>query len=218
MCPEDQFWWNWWVSIAVALGTISAVLVALFGQAFRAKFFPPRLVLQIARPKGEKIKVQLTWFEKGEPKECWEDARYYHIRVKNTRRWSPANQVQIFLTRVEEPGPDRKFQVTWLGDVPIRWRHQEVFPPSRTIGPAADCDLCSVVKGKSLQIYPLVAPYNLNVKRREKSIFVVSLQARSNEGDSSTVRVQISWDGKWEDGAEEMKSHLIVTKLDKDMA
>ena len=25
-----QFWWNWWVSLAVAIGTIGAVLVALF--------------------------------------------------------------------------------------------------------------------------------------------------------------------------------------------
>ena len=213
MTPEDQFWWNWWVSIAIALGTISAVLIALFGQAFRAKFFPPQLSLNVVHPEGEKTKVRLTWFEDGKQKERWEDARYYHVQVQNNRRWSPANQTQVFLMQVEEPGPDGGFQTVWRGDIPLGWRHQEVFPPARSIGPKADADLCSVVKDKWLQLHPLVAPYNLNVQRREKSILILSLQARSNEGDSSILRIQIAWDGGWHDGSEEMKHHLTVNVI-----
>jgi hypothetical protein len=48
------FWWNWWLHLAVAVGTIGAVLVALFGQAFRAKFFPRNshcdLRIQVGKP------------------------------------------------------------------------------------------------------------------------------------------------------------------------
>lgn len=218
MTSDIQFWWNWWVSAAVAIGTITAALVALFGQAFRSKFFPPRLALKLSVPEGEKARVCLTWFEQGESKERWEDARYYHLRVSNKRRWSPANKVQVFLIRMEEPGPDGEPQIAWTGDVPMRWRHQEVFPPARTIGPSADCDLCSVVKGKWLELLPLIAPYNLEVKRRQKSLVVLSLQARANEADSAILRVQISWDGGWEDGAQEMKRHIVVKVLDEQEA
>ncbi len=214
MTPDIQFWWNWWVSVAVAIGTIATVIVALFGQGFRSKFFPPQLVLKLAVTEGEKARVRLAWLDQGEPKERWEDARYYHLRVSNERRWSPANNVQVFLIRMEEQGPDSELQITWSGEVPMRWRLQEVFPPARTIGPAADCDLCSVVKGKWLELLPLVAPYNMDVKRRQKSLVVLSLQARGNEADSPILRVQISWDGGWEDGAQEMKRHLVVKVLD----
>lgn len=216
MTTDAQFWWNWWVAVAAAFGTITTVVVALFGQAFRTKFFPPRLALQLLSPEGERTQVRLEWYEhgvSGVAQSRMEDARYYHLRVSNKRRWSPANNVQVFLVRVEEPGPDGDLQLKWIGDVPMRWRHQEVFPPVRPIGPAADCDLCCVVKGKWLELLPLIAPFNLEVKRRERCVVVLSLQARGNESDSSIVRVQISWDGGWEDGAQEMKHHLTVKLL-----
>ncbi len=213
MSTEAQFWWNWWISVAAAFGTVAAVIVALFGQAFRTKFFPPKLALTLVAPEGEKARVRLVWLEQGVSKERWEDARYYHLKVSNQRRWSPANNVQVFLMRLEEPGPDGDLQIKWTGDVPMRWRHQEVFPPARPIGPAADCDLCSVVKGKWLELLPLITPFNLDVKRGDKCLVVLSLQARGNEADSSILRVQVSWDGKWDDGAQEMKQHLIVKVL-----
>lgn len=211
MSDEHHFWLNWFVNVGVAIGTFAVALVALFGEYFRSKFFPPQLQLRLLRPEGEKTCVRLSSFGEEEVKERWEDARYYHLNVVNLRRWSPATQVQVFLMRVEEPGPDGEPQVAWSGDVPIRWRHQEVFPPARTVGPSADCDLCSVSKGKWLKIHPLVVPTNLNACRREKTILFVSLQARSNQADSPIIRVQISWDGSWEDGNQEMKRHLTVT-------
>ncbi len=82
------FWWNWWVNAAVALATLAAVLVALFGQAFRAKFFPPKLSLRLLRVEGEQTVGRLQWQEGGETKERTEDCRCYHLRVSNARRWS----------------------------------------------------------------------------------------------------------------------------------
>lgn len=132
---DTQFWWNWWVNVAIAIGTIATVVVALFGQALRLKLFPPRLKLLLANPEGERTPVLITWRdEKGEPRERTESARYYHVRVVNERRLSPATNVQVFLIGMEERGPDGQLQVTWTGDVPMRWRHQEVFPPVRTVG------------------------------------------------------------------------------------
>ena len=92
----------------MAIGTLSAVIVALFSQAFRKKFFPPKLALQLVNPDGEKTHVQLTWYENNEKKELQKDARYYHLRVTNSRRWSSANQVQVILLQVDAPGPNQK--------------------------------------------------------------------------------------------------------------
>jgi hypothetical protein len=115
-----MFWWNWWVNVAVATGTITAVLVALFGDAFRAKFFPPKLSLELANRNGEATRVQGSAGQ--------EEARYYHVRVSNSRRWSPANQVQIVLLQVEEPDPNRNLQVVWRGDIPNRVETSTALP------------------------------------------------------------------------------------------
>jgi hypothetical protein len=88
------------VDVAIALGTIGAVLVALFGQAFRAKFFPPKLSLQLTDRNGEATRKSIGEGPLTQP------ARYYHIQVSNARRWSPARDVRIVLLQVEEPGPD----------------------------------------------------------------------------------------------------------------
>lgn len=204
---------HFWVQVAVAVGTFCAVLVALFGQAFRAKFFPPQLSLRLADAAGELTTAHLTWMDNNQLQERRELARYYHVRVSNQRRWSPAQQVQVVLLRVEEPGADGSLVAAWTGDIPLGWRHQEVFPTLRTIGPDTCIDLCSVVKGRWLGLHPLVIPNNLQVVRRDPSTFVVTIQARGNEADSDPLRLQISWDGQWHDGAQEMQRHLSVKEV-----
>jgi hypothetical protein len=208
--PEAQFWWNWSSNAAVALATFAAVLVALFGQAFRAKFFPPKLSLRLLSAEGEKAVVRLQWQEGGAIRERMEDCRYYHVRVSNARRWSSANQVQVMLLEVQELAANGQFQIAWTGAIPLGWRHQQLYPVSRTIGASADVDLCSVVKDKWLEIHPLVKPFNLEVQRRQPTTFMLSLQAQGSEAESAVIRVRIAWDGKWHDGAQEMRRHLVV--------
>ncbi len=205
-----RFWLNWGVQFAVAVTTFAAVLVALFGQAFRAKFFPPQLTVSLADPEGEKTKVRLTSLEDGVQKERTEDARYYHLAVRNDRRWSPANQVQVVLLSVEEPGADGRFAPIWTGDLPLGWRHQQVLSGARTVGPMGHVDLCSIVRTKWLQLHPLVAPFNLEVIRRTSANLILRVQARSNESDSKILSVRVSWDGQWHDGATEMQRHLVI--------
>ena len=210
MSPETQFWWTWGASVAVAVGTLSAVVVALFGDRIRASLFRPELQLRLLKPEGEETRVTLRSSKDGQEKMRDEDARYYHVQVTNKRRWPVANQVQVHLLRVEEPGPDNQYKVVWEGDVPLSWRHQEIHPLARIVGHAADCDLCSVIKGKWLQLHPLVVPFNLNALRREPTQLRVLLQARSVEADSKHLAIEISWDGQWADGEKEMMRHMVV--------
>ena len=213
--PCSAFWWDWWVNVAVALGTLSAVIVAIFGQAFRKKFFPPKLAIQLWKLDGEKTKVQFIWYENDQKNELKKDARYYHLRVSNSRRWSSANQVQVVLLQVDEPGPNQQLQPIWTGAIPLTWRHQEIYPPFRTIGASADIDLCSVIKDGDFQLHPLVKPFNLHTEWSSATTIVLHVQAQSSECDSSILRLKISWDGKWHDGAQEMRSHLIIEPFDE---
>ena len=91
---QCQFFWYMVVNSLVALGTIGAVFVALFGK----KFYRPKLELTLANPKGELAK----WTVGGKDM----SARFYQVRVTNRRRWSPANNVGIHLIGIDEQRPD----------------------------------------------------------------------------------------------------------------
>lgn len=178
--------------------------IALFGDKLRARFFPPQLELTIRSMEGEK--TTLTNLDG----QFLDDTRYYYILVSNSRRWSPAENTQVFLTRLEEPGPRGDLQVRWFGDTQLRWRNQEIVPLLRTIGPDADCDFCRVEKKGILMPIPLVAANNLPTRWSGGCDFVVTLEARSNFADSKPLRVRAAWNGRWNDGVEEMKQNIQI--------
>jgi hypothetical protein len=204
--PQWQFWWNWWINFAVALATFAAAIVALFGEWLRSKMFPARLKLSLLNANGEKGRIAHG--------DRQENARFYHVRVENTNRFvSTAKDVQVFLIRIEEPGPDDELQIVWSGEIPMRWRNQEVSALTKAIGHATDCDLCSVGENRWLSLSPLIVPLSMNARREGPCKMVVSLQARSQQADSPALRVQIAWDGAWDLGDNEMRRHLTVREL-----
>jgi len=211
MTPLSEFWWNWAIQVVAATGTLLAVLVALFGEKMKAALFKPRLELSLVAARGESTIATLIAPD-GTTRS--ESTRMYHLRVRNAVTWPAATQVQVLLVRLEEFGPDGLPQVKWTGDVPMRWRHQEIYPLLRTIGAQADCDLLSLVKSKWLELCPVIVPNNLPTRFSEKADLIVSLQARSTEVSSPVLSVRVSWDGKWNDGEIEMTQHLKVRPID----
>jgi hypothetical protein len=208
-CPL-HFWLNFAVSVAVALGTLSAVVVALFGR----RWYPPRLKMDILDKLGEKtFAIRRVSDALSEDHEV----RFFHIKVWNERRWSTANQTQVFLIAIEEKGANDQWQVKWTGNVPMRWRDQEVTPFTQTIGAPRDSDFCMVDKDTGvISLMPLIAPNNLKVHRKGPCKFIARLQARCTEKDSEELSVQVSWDGGWEDGNFEMRrDHLQVDIYEK---
>lgn len=214
MLSEAQFWWNWWVNFGVAAGTFLLATIAIFGGQIRALIYAPKLDIGLLNRTGEKTKVDLAWWDDGDHKTRKEDARYYHLTVLNKRRWpSVATQVQVYLLEVQEPGADEQFHSTWTGAVPFRWRHQEIQPTTRTIGHPADCDLCSVVKDNWLTLQLLTVPYNLEAKRQGPVRLRLRIRARAIEVDSPDCWVEISWNGEWVDGSDEMSKNFVAKEL-----
>lgn len=202
MPASDLQWWSTLGQWAGATGTLLAVVAALFGDRIRKAIYPPLLKLTLKNQAGEKTPVNLG--------ERTTVGRWYHGRVENARRWSPASQVQVFLLQLEEKSADGGMHVTWTGEIPVRWKHQEASPAARPFGHPFDFDLCSVVKDKWVEIHPIVLPFNLNSRHRTASSMVATFQARGIESDSNLLRVSIAWDGGWSDDAEEMKRHMVV--------
>jgi hypothetical protein len=206
--PDQQFWWNWSVYLAGAVANLLVVLVALFGERFWSWKFPPKLKIKLLEKYGEKTVAvgQRNGIE------IRNDVRFFHLQVWNERRkWSPAHNAQVFLISIEEVGPDDRYQVAWVGNVPMRWRDQEVVPVTQTIGAQKDADFFMVGKQSLvLSLMPLIAPNNLIVHRQGACKFIAHFQVRSNEADSEDFRVKVAWDGAWEDGDLEMHNHLHV--------
>lgn len=207
MTTETQFWLNLAAQVGIAAGTISAVVVALFGGWFRARLAPPKLALQLENPRGVRTPIILAAPDMA-PRESV--SRWYHVRVSNARRWSPASQVQVFLLRLEERDASGAYSTKWAGEIPIKWRNAEISPVVRTIGYAAECDLCNVVKDKWMELQPLIAPLSLSARRREPCQLRVMLQARSLETDSDPLAIEIAWDGGWAEDTEDMARHMVV--------
>jgi hypothetical protein len=180
--------------VSTAVGTVSAVVVALFLALRRPK---PLLKLKLLRPEGEK-----TLLNSGEP------VRYYHLHVWNKRRDSPAEEVQVYLTRLEEPDMTRD---PWLGDVPFRWRDQEFVPHRLRIGSARDCDPCMVGSDSGLRLLLPYTPNSLYTQRAGKCVLILFVQARSSHADSKVMRVKMRWNGTWADDDLEMQKHLQIT-------
>ena len=90
-CDQPQeshrFWWNWWVSGAVAISTFLAVLAATAGPLgadfVRSKWCPPTLSLQRMNDDGEPGKNRYK-LQDGLEKE--EDRRFFHLTVANANR------------------------------------------------------------------------------------------------------------------------------------
>lgn len=126
-------------------------------------------------------------------------------------RFPIAHDSQIFVTRLETIGPNAMPQVAYAGALPLKWKHGEFFSQLRTVGPEADADVLFVLENGTLVLTPLFIPTNFQAQHQGVTRLWLTLQARSNEGDSDPIRLEISWDGTWHPGETEMSQRLQIS-------
>lgn len=199
-----HFWIQTCVQVAGVVATLLLGVLAIWGESLRARFTGPRLTVRLFKSEGELITIAT-----GSP------ARYYHLRVVNTRPSALATNVRVVLTKVARPAADG--QMRWeplTGPVPFRWQHAEMLPENITIGPPLNADLGFLVQSSTA--FPLslpLAPNNLNALVRKGETLGVEVQALSDQTMSKPLRVSISWDGNWSDDSIQMTKHLVVTEM-----
>jgi hypothetical protein len=212
MTNNCQFWWNWWLNFFIAFGTISVAFLAIFGDKIRAYYFKPKLKITLRNSIGEPTQIRVlkqSGIIQGH-------AIYYHLKVSNKAKWPKSSNTQVFLHKVEQPGPSG-LETIWEGEAPMEWMHQDLYPKARNIG-AKDimCDLISIVSAeneKYIELHPLIYPNSLVKKYLFATTFVLSFKAFGDEVESPICRIKVTWDGLWNDSRTEMRRHLVIEDI-----
>ncbi len=99
----------------------------------------------------------------------------------------------------------------------MRWEHQELVAPERTVGRPGYVDLCYLTEGNgSVFLAPQYASLNFPGHIPRNTPTILWFEARGDEADSPALLVEIEWDGKWSDDDAEMATHLKVRAPPKD--
>jgi hypothetical protein len=217
MQPDPQFWWNWWVQLATAFATFLAVLVALFLDWFRARFFPPVLDLRLVDVRGAPP-VKTFVMAPGQQIAFETVSRWYHVQVTNKRRMTAATDVQVCLLAIETPNAAGQYVERNTGAIPFTVRHDAVVRPGRMIGPPVEWNFCSISReyepqgGPILDLRTVVAPTDISTRMDKGFKTAFTLQAQSIAVDSNLLRLEVIWDGKWADDTDEMANHLVINE------
>src|SRR5437667_1237760 len=99
--------WNLLARFLSATGTIFVAIVAIWGAWIRSKLVPAKLRLSI-----HNAKCAVTRFTQGVVEgAAFQYANgprviFYHLKVSNSRRWSPAANCRVVLKEIYRRGPD----------------------------------------------------------------------------------------------------------------
>ncbi len=181
--------------------TILAVTVAIWGERIRQWWTKAKLRIFLSDSHGS-----LTIRRDGKK------GRYYSLSVTNERRSSPARNVRVLLTGIEKKGPDGNWkQIGFSAPVHVTWKWPKITPPYATIGPDEMSTFGFVIEDSdkfTLQLY--WCPNNLNPAFLPNEPIRLSFKAVSDTVESNLLTVEVTWDGKWVEGSNEMQEHLIV--------
>lgn len=144
--------------------------------------------------------------------------KYRHLVVSSAHRTNPAHNVQVFLSRIAERGPDGSDKVLWAGEeVRMYWaweRNENGAPKSRTVGAPAVCDLLAVAKDtpETIRLQTIAGSWNFghNFDLQTGRTYVATFVARADEADSEPLPLEIRWDGRWADDEDSFSLHLTV--------
>jgi len=203
----------------VAIGTIGAVIVALFGQLL-PRLLPPKLRIKLLDTGGVRQLSHIIQHGGALPVpigQMW--TRYYHVHVSNSRRWTKARTVQVVFLKSEEETTTGWVEVSIGSGIPLTWQHQYSAGSNRNVGRPAVADLFRVGQdasnatlATSLSITPTFAPFGVPTEFNQPCALRLTVQAQSDEADSDPITLTIRSNGKWHDGKAEMMRFVSVVQ------
>lgn len=218
----------------VAVGTLMAASVALFGDKLKILAFRPELRFSIPSARGE-----LTTIHHREPRAIRDEegtanvglvkmekvgetkARYYHGYVSNPRREIPLERAAAYLLAVHKLVAGDVYEKQWTGKVPLKWRSEEQTFVTKTIGPGWYVDICHVTEEPALCFAPVIVPNNLPNKwtpdalERGEANLCLTVVVQSDVVDSRRTYIQAVWNGRWDPAESEMEKHFKIKIMDE---
>lgn len=202
-------------SILTAIGTVVVAVLAIWGDWFRARFAPAKLVIEPHNLQGD-----LTTFS-NPPGITLPGSRrvyFYHLKVVNHRRWVNPRNCRVLLKAISKRGPDGEYHPLAMS-VPLQfvWSPSEVTPPVITIEDEHVFDFGSISEVGTKFVPSLYSTSNnfLGFVEKNESIRY-SLQIVSDGFISDGYQVfEVSWDGNWDGDKEKMQQHLRIKEIIK---
>jgi hypothetical protein len=192
-----------WINGLYVLVTLLLAAIALWGERIRQWWMRPKLVIVLDD-------ATLTSHSDTD-KKGW----YYHLRVKNGRRTSPASNVRLLLTGVQKKGPDDSWQERkFSGPVQVTWRWPQQIPQFATIGPDEHSTFARILEGSNtIELRLYWCPMNLIATISPHDKTRLHFKAVSDTTESKSLIVEIAWDGQFEQGTTEMGKHMVVHEV-----
>lgn len=192
--------WNLAIHALGVLASVIVAILAIWGDYFRSRFAGPILTLNLVSPDGERT----SWT--GDV-----PTRFYHLRVRNDRRWAPGRNVRVVVTRIARVAADQSLApLPMSGPLQLTWQFPQTSPQYPTIGPDHTCDLGFVVPNQDFSLSPYIVPNNFQETVKPGSRMRAEVQAVADNAESKAVFVEIAWDGVWSEDTAEMRRHLVV--------
>lgn len=192
-------------AVFTALGTVFVSVFAIWGNFFRHKFAGAKLELSLNNPLGD-----LTARTNGT------HTYFFHLKVRNRRRWSPAKGVRVQLERIARRRPDMSFRIEPLVyPLPFVWTPMELGDFERTIADTETCDLGFLDENADRFILSTFAvPNNVQTYVRRDDAIHVQIVALGQDGSSSKpLFLEIAWDGVWTGDKSAIEQHLVVKPI-----
>ncbi len=196
------------IQLFIAFGTISLAVIAVWGDGVRAWLAPPKLCLSLHCREGKR-----STLTNGQPE------IYYHLRIHNNRSWSRASNVRILATFVDFDHI-LPIQFTWAYHIQRQKKYQHVHDgtfiefPIDIGGTEEFCDFVRItnepILHPSLVFLPIYEPPIL----RAKGSIKIKAQAIADNCKSSTLSIEVSWDGKFAEDPNLMKDHIMFNVLE----
>ena len=141
-------------------------------------------------------------------------SRYYHIVVRNKRRISPAHNVRVVIQAIFTLSSDGTTKpLIFPGPMQLEWQFQKSRPQFQTIGAESICDLGYMRKGEDFTLCTLYRSISFDPVFSAGNQTTVTIVALSDEAESEELRLDIAWDGKWDDDSNIMSKHLVVKPI-----
>ena len=191
--------------VLAALGTIAVAVLAIWGDKVRGALAGPKLTLALRDVRGN-----LT------TRANQKRTIYYHLKVTNHRRWSPAKFVRVLVTAIEKKRADGTFfPEPLVAPLQLTWAYPGFHELLPTIAVQDICDLGFLDEDSQRFMLPLyIVPNNFRGFVEPGQSMRITIRASAHNFESKKpLGLEISWDGQWSSDMDEMQRHLVIKEI-----
>jgi hypothetical protein len=204
-----------WISaianVFAAVGTVGAVIVALFPHQIRNWIWPPSAVVELVDPAGDATYINGT-----------QRVYLFHLRVRNSSEHRGLHGCAVFLEEVSTRTADGVWRSVRLPvPVTLRWAPMELMPLQIDVQPGSEAtadlvwfrelpDLKAAVVQPVLATYPANFPGSLT----SEGAMRYHLALRANELTHPVrTTIEVEWNGKWPHNPNALTSALAIRRI-----